>query len=127
MRQFLVDGPILTVSLLLFGGVAMTAEVPDYLPEVEKSIADSVDPWGLAFSDALKRYEERFAGSPDAPFVMGLNHDLVKVWPVKYWYRGPSWAPGPGEPRFGPFLVAAGETQSFQIVALPRDGAPEAT
>jgi len=104
----------------------MAAEVPDYLPEAEKSISDAVDPWGLAFSDALKRYEERFAGSPDAPFVMGLNHDLVKIWPTKYWYRGPSWAPGAGQSSVGPFLAAAGETQSFQVVALPRVGAPEA-
>ena len=127
MREFLTDSSVVTVLLLVTGGVALAAKVPEYLPDAEKAIADTVDPWGLPFSDALIRFEARFEGHPDANFVMGTNHALVKILPNKYWYRGPSWTPGEPEQRIGPFLAAAGETQSFQVVALPKVGAAEAT
>ncbi len=86
----------------------MAAKAPDYLPDAEKGIADTVDSWGLAFSDALVRYEARFEGHDDANFVMGMNHGLVKILRNKYWYRGPSRAPEQPEQRVGPFLAAAG-------------------
>ncbi len=118
----------LTLPLLVAAcSAAWAAEPPDYLPDAEKAIADTVDPWGLPFSDALTRYEGRFADAPDAPFVMGVNHGLVKVLPCKYWYRGPSWAAGGEEGAVEPFLTAAGEVQSLQVIALPRVGAAEAT
>lgn len=111
--------------LMIMPSVACAAPPPDYLPEAEKSIADSVDPWGLPFSDALARYQERFAPDPDAQFALGMNHELVKILPNKYWYRGPSWLPGGGPATVGPFLAPAGERQGFQVVALPSVGAPE--
>ncbi len=110
---------------LLAACAATAAPVPEYLPDAEKAIANAVDPWGLPFSDALQRFEERFAGAEDAHFAMGMNHALTKVLPNKYWYRGPSWLPEQAEQRIGPFLAAAGEVLSFQVVALPRVGAPE--
>ncbi|MGD9495012.1 MAG: glycoside hydrolase domain-containing protein [Armatimonadota bacterium] len=116
---------VAAAALMLLGAGVASAAPPDYLPEAELSIANSVDPWGLAFSDALAHFQARFAGAEDAHFAMGMNHALVKVFPNKYWYRGPSWLPGPVEERIGPFLAAAGEVQSFQVVALPRLGAPE--
>jgi len=59
-----------------------------------------------------------------------VTHDLVKVWPLKYWFRGESVVSAAGE---GAILqaarrwAAAGETQAFQVVILPRLGAEEAT
>jgi len=118
----------LTVALLLATALAAcAAKPPDYLPEAERQIADGLDPWGLPFSDALGRYEARFAGRPDARFAMGLNHGLMKILPTKYWYRGPSWLPGDEETTIGPFATAAGQTQAIQVVVLPRVGAEPAT
>ena len=118
----------LIVAILLLALIccaASAAPPPDYLPEAEKAIADHVDPWGLPFSDALTRYEERFEGDADAHFALGMNHELTKVFPTKYWYRGPSWLPDGEATRVGPFVAAAGQVQSFQVVALPGVGAPE--
>lgn len=113
------------VLLALVCCSAQAAPPPDYLPDAEKAIADHVDPWGLPFSDALVRYEERFEGDESAHFALGMNHELTKIFPIKYWFRGPSWLPG-GEPAtVGPFVAPAGEVQSFQVVALPAVGAPE--
>ena len=116
---------MVVLCALLGVSLACAAEPPEYLPEAEKAIANTVDPWGLPFGDALVRYEERFAGADDAHFAMGMNHALVKVFPTKYWYRGPSWLPGADEQTIGPFTAAAGEVESFQVVVLPRIGAPE--
>jgi len=119
-------GVLAAIMLVLLGASAASAAAPpDYLPEAEKAIADTVDPWGLPFNDALTRFEARFAGADEAHFAMGMNHALVKVFPNKYWYRGPSWLPGDTERRIGPFVAAAGEAVSFQVVALPAVGAPE--
>ncbi len=115
----------LVVVLMLLGAGVASAAPPDYLPDAEREIANTVDPWGLPFSDALARFEARFAGADDAHFAMGMNHALVKIFPNKYWYRGPSWLSGDDEQRIEPFVAAAGEVQSFQVVALPRLGAPE--
>ena len=125
MEERAVRPLIIALLVLLGASAACAAPPPDYLPEAEKAIADTVDPWGLPFSDALVRYEARFAADADAQFALGMNHGLVKVLPNKYWYRGPSWLPG-GEPAtVGPFIAPAGEAQSFQVMALPAVGASE--
>ena len=115
--------------LLLAIVLPAQAKYPDDLPPDEKALANTVDPWGLPFSDSLRRFEERFVDDPDAPFVVGITHDLVKVWPNKYWFRGDTVAPTTDwSPLLAPeLLAAAGETQSFQIAILPRMSAPEAT
>src|SRR5512146_182797 len=108
----------LPISLILLLLVMLTlpaqAKYPDDLPPAEKEIAGTVDPWGLPFSDSLRRFEERFAREPEAPFAVGFTHDLVKVWPNKYWFRGESVAAAPaGRPlRVAPLMAAAGGTQS---------------
>ena len=114
--------------LLLLTGLPAHAKYPDDLPPAEQAVAGTVDPWGLPFSDSLRRFEERFA--PDSRFAVGVTHDLVKVWPNKYWFRGESVAAadGPGgllqtEPQW----AAAGETVACQVVVLPKLGAPDAT
>jgi len=117
----------LVLLCVLWAGPA-AAKYPDDLPPAEKEIAGSVDPWGLAFSDSLRAFEARFA--PESRFAVGVAHDLVKIWLNKYWFRGPSVsaqaAPTPVL-EMAPQWAAAGETVAFQIVILPRLGAPEAT
>jgi len=79
------------------------------LPEPEKALANTVDPWGLPFSDQLARFEGIFAESPDA-----------------YWFRGQT-VPAGETMRAERLWAVAGETQSFQIAVLPAIGAPEET
>jgi len=117
--QFL--GPCLLFAL------AASAAVPAELPEAEKALADTVDPWGLPFSDQWVRFRSHFAARPDAPFAVGITHELVKVQPVKYWFRGEVWPAGGAERAAGERWAAAGESQSFQVAVLPRLGAPEGT
>lgn len=119
----------MAVVVVALAGVAMCAygAAPE-VPDAEQELLNTVDPWGLPFSDQLIRFEGHFAQSEDAPFAIGVTHDLVKVWPVKYWFRGqttPADADAPLMARER--WAAAGQTQAFQIVALPRMGAEEAT
>ncbi len=120
------SGVILAWALIL--SATALAKVPENLPEAEKAIADTVDPWGLSFSDQLTRFQQRFTPQPKATFCIGVTHDLVKVLPNKYWFRGPSFLPfAPPTRRAPERWAAAGETQSFQVAVLPRTGAPRAT
>ncbi len=118
----------MTVSLLLSMLLAFnTTGAVDIkqLPEEEKSLADTVDPWGLAFSDQLKRFSSYFESFPEAEFVVGLTHNLVKIWPNKYWFRG--MIIGPDQLRqSGNLWTVTGATASFQVAILPRTGAAEA-
>ena len=116
------------IALLLVAALPVQAKYPDDLPPAEKEIAGTVDPWGLPFSDSLRAFEERFA--PEGRFAVGVTHDLVKIWPNKYWFRGGSTAGRDGkdglletEPRW----AAAGDTVAFQVAILPRMGAADAT
>jgi hypothetical protein len=114
--------------LLLLPSLPAQAKYPDDLPLAEKAIAGTVDPWGLPFGDSLPRFEERFA--PDSRFAVGVTHDLVKVWPNKYWFRGESVASTDGPASLlqtEPQWAAAGETVACQVVVLPKLGAPDAT
>lgn len=114
--------------LLLAVSSVPAANYPDDLPPAEKAIAGTVDPWGLPFSDSLRAYLERFG--PSSNFALGLTHDLVKVWPLKYWFRGESVPSAVGDGarlQADRIWAAAGETQSFQVVVLPRMGAEAAT
>ncbi|MCD6351845.1 MAG: DUF4091 domain-containing protein [Armatimonadetes bacterium] len=116
------------MAAVILAGVAMAA-VPADLPEAEKAIANTVDPWGLAFSDQLTRFRGRFAEAPQADFCLGVTHDLVKIWPNKYWYRGRSFPASvqPTAAKTDTLWAAAGTTQAFQLAVLPRTGAPAAT
>ncbi len=117
--------PLLCVCILLLTlVVAASAGAPADLPEAERALADTVDPWGLPFSDQLVRFASHFAARPAAPFAIGITHDLVKVWPIKYWYRGETVPAGGRTSRVAERWAAAGETQAFQVVVLPRRGAP---
>jgi hypothetical protein len=118
---------VLLVLMVLLLALPAAAKYPDDLPPAEKEMAATVDPWGLPFSDSLRRWDERFAARPEASFAVGVTHDLVKIWPNKYWFRGSSVlaAPAmnlPSRLEAPAVFAAAGETQAFQIAILPRMG-----
>ena len=121
-------GLVMLLVILLLLGLGIVAEgAPPDVPEAEKALLNTVDPWGLPFSDQLIRFESHFAEAHEAPFALGITHDLVKVWPTKYWFRGETVAAGERPLRASERWAAAGETQGFQVVVLPRVGAPEAS
>lgn len=118
---------ILTVvlSLILFATrlAVYGTVVMQNLPEEEQSLANTVDPWGLAFSDQLARFQRYFGNSTNASFVVGYTHSLVKIWRNKYWFRGAEViAPGEAE-ETKPLWGTAGSVISFQIAILPNTGA----
>lgn len=121
--------PILLAAILAGTVLAAQAAVPEDLPDAEKSIANTVDPWGLPFSDQLTRFRGRFEEAPAANFCVGVTHDLVKTWSNKYWFRGDSFtANRTGRiDRAETIWAAAGTTAAFQIAILPRTGALSAT
>ncbi len=119
----LLVGAILLTTLL-----ATEAGVPEDLPEAEKGIANTVDPWGLPFSDQLTRFRGRFEEAPAANFCVGITHDLVKVWPNKYWFRGDSFTAEAGRIHQAETVrAAAGTTAAFQVAILPKTGAAAST
>jgi len=125
----LSTGPATSVAVLLITALSASSEAgraPE-VPEAEKAMLNTVDPWGLPFSDQLTRFKRHFAQAPEAPFALGVTHDLVKVWPVKYWFRGDVAAAGGATLTAAERWAAAGETQAFQVAVLPRVGAPKAT
>ncbi|MCM8768822.1 MAG: DUF4091 domain-containing protein [Candidatus Omnitrophica bacterium] len=114
------------VSLLFFlligWQISLAVDIKQ-LPQEEQSLADTVDPWGLAFSDQLTRFNSYFEKFPGAEFVLGLTHNLVKLWPNKYWFRGVVIGPGGDQPIKNLWAVT-GSTASFQLAILPKIGAP---
>ena len=121
---------IALICLLALMGPADGAPVrkAKELPEPERALANTVDPWGVPFSDSLRRWDDAFAGRPEALFAAGVTHDLVKIWPTKYWFRGQTFLSGlkPGRPGAAREVWApAGSTQAFQVAALPGMGAAE--
>ncbi len=120
-----------TAASILATGAALPAiaVTVNELPEAEQALANTVDPWGLAFNDQLTRFQSRFQQRPDARFCVGITHDLVKILPVKYWFRGRSIASAQDGAvlRAEPLMAAAGTTAAFQIAIIPRMGAQAAT
>ncbi len=95
------------------------------LPPEENKIADTVDPWGLAFGDQITRFQSHFIKTPDSNFVVGYTHNLVKVWQNKYWFRGMTFC-GKDDTTPAPIYAVTGSTASFQIAVLPMTGAASA-
>jgi len=118
---------VVAVVAALVLSVAMAEAAPPDVPEAEKALLNTVDAWGLPFSDQLIRFTRHFADAPEAPFALGVTHDLVKVWPTKYWFRGRTVAAGQPTETMPQLWAAAGETQAFQVAVLPRMGAAEAS
>jgi hypothetical protein len=97
--------------------------VPADLPEAEKRLVDSVDPWGSAFGDQLAIFRGYFAGKPDAAMAVGYTHSLVKIWPNKYWFHGTEVFTGAENAVKAPLWGVTGGTVSFQVAVLPKMGA----
>ncbi|MCE9591307.1 MAG: DUF4091 domain-containing protein [Planctomycetes bacterium] len=112
---------LLAAPSLTRGG---TLEPKDF-PEAEKKLADSVDPWGLAFSDQMSRFQSYFATATPPDFVAGFAPNLVKVFPNKYWFRGEVVSPEASR-EMKPLWGVTGSTVSFQVAVLPRTGASDA-
>ncbi len=112
-------------AAILILSAATAQGAPPEVPDAERALLNTVDPWGLPFSDQLTRFQRHFSEAPDASFALGITHDLVKVWPVKYWFRGETVAAGEPAAQVPERWAAAGETLSFQVAALPRMGAGE--
>jgi hypothetical protein len=66
----------------------------DGLADEEKALADTVDHWGLPFGDQLTRFRSYFAQDPKTSYAVGVTHDLVKILPNKFWFRGQVFLPG---------------------------------
>lgn len=115
----------LGMAAFLSCGLAVRAETLPLAkyPEEEKKLANTVDPWGLGFSDQMERFQSYFQNEPHGEFVAGYTHNLVKVWPNKYWFRGVTIPVGGGPKDMEPIWAVTGSTASFQVAVLPRTGA----
>jgi len=111
---------IILIILLISGGKVVKGEKMNLenLPYEEKELLNTVDPWGLAFSDQLKRFQSYFENNKKN-FVVGFTHNLVKIWQNKYWFRGKIVGKDEIESLWG----VTGSTVSFQVVILPKIGA----
>jgi len=115
---------VVSLFMLLCGAAFAVVDI-NTLPDEEKALLNSTDPWGLAFADQLARFDEYFANAKDAAFVAGITHNLVKVWQNKYWFRGDTVPPGAQQTWKTQWGVTGG-TVSFQVAVLPRIGAKPA-
>ena len=122
MRTFVTTE---AAMLLLLCASTLAGRAPE-VPEPEKALLNTVDPWGLPFSDQLQRFRSCFRTAPEAAFAIGVTHDLVKVWPNKYWFRGEVTPAGATAARAPERWAAAGEVQAFQVAVLPALGAASA-
>lgn len=92
------------------------------MPPEEIAIKNTVDHWGLPFSDQFRLYNfnfERHAKitQSDSPqFVIATENALRKTFRNKYWFKG-IWA--------NHVILQAGrnEYESFQLAILPKTGA----
>jgi hypothetical protein len=92
------------------------------LPPAETAIKDTVDHWGLPFSDQWRLYRENFRsyaaaiGVENPAFALGHETALRKTFLNKYWFKG-QWG--------GEVNISAGrnEAEAFQLVVLPAVGA----
>lgn len=111
------------LCLCLFGTVS-TCRALDIktLPEEEKALLNSTDPWGLAFSDQIMRFQTYFPQESKDNFVLGIRHNLEKIFRNKYWFRGEIVSFG-NESTVKPVWTVTGATASFQVAVLPKTGA----
>ena len=103
-----------------------TLAVKDF-PEAEKKLADTVDPWGLAFSDQMTRFQSYFDTPKPQEFAVGFAPNLVKIFQNKYWFHGDLVSFETPLPSVKPLWAVTGSTASFQVVVLPRTGATSAS
>jgi hypothetical protein len=91
------------------------------LPPGEEAIKNTVDHWGLAFSDQLAGFNENLAaygkkiGVESPEYALGVETSLRKTFPNKYWFKG-QWT--------NEVQVEAGrnESEAFQLAIIPKTG-----
>ena len=117
-------GPIIAVLSLSCLGRAETVdkEFLQSLPAAEQSMKDSVDHWGLPFSDQLRRFvsarssfRETLGEQAPKNFIVGTQHGLEKVPQNKYWFKG-KYATSVS------VAAARNEYENFQVAVLPDIG-----
>ncbi len=120
----LVSAVEVFVILALLGGAQCFGQAaPTDLPEAEKKLVDTTDPWGSAFGDQLAIHRGYFAGRPEAVMAVGYTHSLVKIWPNKYWFHGTEVFTGAENAVKAPIWGVTGGTVSFQVAVMPKMGA----
>jgi hypothetical protein len=105
----------------LFATLVAAGPLDGLTPE-EKALADSVDDWGLAFGDQLSRFRDHFTAQTNAAYAVGVTHDLVKILPNKYWFRGRVFLPDTATNLAPQLQGCPGETLSFQLAVLSAPG-----
>lgn len=108
--------------LLAFTAASLFAAPPADLPAPEKELADTVDHWGLPFSDQLRRFNagaaavrQELGDAAPRNYLVGIQHALEKVPANKYWFKGEYTATAA-------LSAARNETESFQVAVLPLTG-----
>ncbi len=116
---------LVVICLFLFNPVSIFPAVNiKTLPEAEKALLNSTDPWGLAFSDQIIRFQTYFLHDNRTDFVLGIQNNLEKIFRNKYWFRGEVFNPeNAGTAK--PIWAVTGGTASFQVAVLPKTGAEE--
>lgn len=94
----------------------------DTLPEEERAMKDTVDHWGLPFSDQLRRFikartnqQQALGNKAPKNFIVGIQHSLEKVPLNKYWFKGQYTTEAN-------LSAAKNEYESFQLAILPDIG-----
>lgn len=92
------------------------------LPEAELALKDTLDHWGLPFSDQLRRFTQAqqywldlLGAEAPKDFMLGTQHGLEKIPKNKYWFKG----------AYGNRVhlqAARNEAESFQVAVLPAIG-----
>jgi len=118
---------LLIPILALLCGTSFATIDTKILPDDEKALLNSVDPWGLAFGDQLTRFDGYFAGAKDAQFVAGVTHNLVKVWQNKYWFRGDIVPPGAPQTWKTQWAVTGGVAMPPPMTSTPTAASTTAT
>lgn len=108
--------------LLTFAATTLLAAPPADLPAPEKELADTVDHWGLPFSDQLRRFnagaaalKQELGDAAPKSYLVGIQHAVEKVPANKYWFKGEYTATVE-------LSAARNETESFQVAVLPMMG-----
>ncbi len=117
--------PGLVACVVLAASVAASAadqELLASLPEAELALQDTLDHWGLPFSDQLRRFQQAqeywldlLGGEATKNFMLGTQHGLEKIPKNKYWFKG----------NYGNRVhvsAARNEVESFQVAVLPAIG-----
>jgi hypothetical protein len=115
---------LVCVIIFLFQSVDLLAVSIDKknLPVEEQKLADTVDHWGLSFSDQLNRFnsgadklKDELKEKTPQNFIVGIQHGLEKVPLNKYWFKGEYTSKVS-------IKAARNEYENFQVAVLPRIG-----